>query len=160
MCKRYKPDPPAMGSTGTALQPSASQQFQGKDLKNINQEYLVLGNWNVASVSHNRQERLMRVEREKLVGDLSPTAGTGAGGKKSSRNQDISGYFPRSLEWGISRSWSTNSSQSVPKCPSWLTINDSPEDTAWNMGKCHSGLLSGMTKAVSPPSPGFLPALC
>lgn len=51
----------------------------------------------MAPVSHNRQERLVRKEGAKLVGDLSPTTGTGTGGKKSFGNQDLSGHFPRSL---------------------------------------------------------------
>lgn len=72
----------------------------------------------MAPMSHSWQERLVRKEGAKLVGDLSPTAGMGTGGKESFGNQNVSEHFPRSLGWGISRSWSTNSSQTVSKCPS------------------------------------------
>lgn len=110
----------------------------------------------MALVSHNRQEIRARKEGAKLVGDLSPPAGTGTGGKKSFGNQDISGHFPRCLGWGISRSWSTNSSQSVLKYPSWntdsLSINDSPTDTAIKHGKMSSSSSGWHDKGCAPPS--------
>lgn len=66
---RYSPGHPAVGSrdTGTALQPSASQQLHRNGLKKINQVYPVLGRWNVAPVSHNGQDRLVRKKGAKFV---------------------------------------------------------------------------------------------
>lgn len=88
----------------------------------------------MALVPHNRQERLARKEGEKLMENLSPQQAQALEVRKYSEIKTSLGIFPDLWNGASAGAGQQTVPSQFPNVPHSSPINDSPEDSAWNMG--------------------------